>query len=445
MARPKKIRDETTTDKQPLIPEPKQSRAHLLASRLKKTNPDVGTAGDSVKSWRYVDFCDPKRNRPTIAMEWLFGARGLLSGRLMNLIATYSKGKSSFMYFIYACAQKIGAWCCHLESEGAPAPADFIASYGADPDDIMIAGKTSLEDTMIWMDETESTIRGEWGSAVDPDTGKKMKTKFTDPLDPGLDYPIVMGIDSLSSLGLLATVDVDVVDAKKNSGIGQHARKMRGYLRDHVGRFSQRLTLLMLASHQTKKVNMGGGKMQPKDADVDSIAKEAVGIQATYEVIVSSKPWRAKTSPFTQYGDIIELRTTKNKISPRGRAVSMYLNVGNGFDMVETDTNWFLTCKSSPFVDPKLTPRFGTLAPYGTKITCPLLQEKAFQTREEFIAALYSRTDIVAAMREALRIRGFGFDFEVNYSHELDSAEDCIIDPGDDNGGDSEDINTDEE
>ena len=407
----------------------KNTRAHALAARLRKTHPDVSTAGECVTNWKYVDFCDPRNGaRPVISLEWLFGARGLLAGRLINLIATYSKGKSSFMYFMYACAQRLlsGAWCCHLESEGAPAPADFIASYGADPDDLLIAGKTSLEDCMEWIDETEATIRGQWGEGIDPETGRKAKTKFTDPLDPGIERPIIMGIDSLSSLGLQDRVQQDVIDATKSAQPGAHAKRLREYLRSRVGRFNQRQLLLMLASHETKKIEMGGGGggMKAKGADVTSLARDAVGIQATYEVTITSKVWRDKNPPYTKYGDIITFHTDKNKIAPRWRDLDLYLRTGSGFDMVMTDTEWFLTNPESPFVNPQMTPVFGTLSKYGDTITCPLLQEKRFATREEFLAALYARTDIVDGIRQWLRIRGFGFPFETEFrNRELPETE----------------------
>jgi hypothetical protein len=428
----KKTDKKAEEPKKALVPEPGQTRAHMLAARLRDTNPDVGTAADSVNKWSYIDFCDPKKNgRPCLALEWLFGARGLLVGRLLNLIATYSKGKSSFMYLMYACAQRMlnGAWCCHEESEGAPAPADFIASYGCNPDDLVIAGKTSLEETFEWVDETEAMIRGPWGvGEIDPETGKKKASKFVDPFDPLMERPIILGVDSLSSLGLLNKVNVDVADMSKTAQPGAHAKAIREYLRDHVGRFNQRKLLLMLSSHETKKIDMGGkfgGGKNKSQSDVTSIAREAVGIQATYEVTITSKTWRDKDPPYTKYGDIIAMYTEKNKVSPRYRSLDMYLRPGKGYDLTMTDVTWLAKDPESPFVHPEMTPTFGTIATRAGTVKCPLLQEKAFETYDDFLDALYARTDILQGMREWLRIRGFGFKFETDYKLEFEDDDEA--------------------
>lgn len=403
-------------DTKPLIPEPAGSKMHVLAMKLQKNHPDATTASEAARAWRYIDFCDPHTGRPCLALEWLFGARGLLVGRILNLIASYSKGKSSFMYFMYACAQRMlgGAWCCHMETEGAPAPPDFIASYGTNPADLLIGCKTSLESCMEWMDETEATVRGEWGQVKDPETGKIKKSEFTDPLDPLLTMPIIMGIDSLSSLGIEEKVQMDVADKTKTAQPGVHAKKIREYMRERVGRWHQRQLLLMMASHETKKIEMGGG-MKAKGADVTSLAKDAVGIHATYEVLVQSKKWSDKNPPYVQYGDIINLYTTKNKISPRYRNLDLYLRTGKGFDLVQTDVEWFLSNADSPFVHPQMQQVFGTIKRYAGRITCPVLQAESFPTQDAFLDALYKRQDIVMGMREWLRIRGFGFKFETDY------------------------------
>ena len=49
-------------------------------------------------------------------------------------------------------------------------------------------------------------------------------------------------------------------------------------------------------------------------------------------------------------------------------------------------------------------------------ITCKPLSNKSFKTDEEFLRALYENTDTLHVIREGLRIRGFGFDFEAKYT-----------------------------
>jgi len=409
--------------KQKLIePEAPRSKSSLLAERLAKSFPGTLTAGELLGSYRYIDFCNPRSGNPTLAMEWLFGARGLWAGRLLNLIAKYSKGKSSFMYWMYACAQRLasGAWCCHNETEGAPAPPDFIASYGADPDDLLMGESRSLEEMMSWLDETEANIRGSWGTgSIDPATGRAKKSKFTDPFDADLAQPIVVGIDSISALGVENGAMMDVSDKTKTAQPGIQSKKLREYLSERNMRFKQRQVLLMLASHQTDKLDMGGGGMKAKGADVNCRAKEALGIYATYEITLDSKKWCDDKPPYTQYGDIVTIRTTKNKMAPRYREIRLYLRTGSGFDFTQTDMDWLTSNPCSPFVNATLKEKYGDLTTYGAKVTCKLLQEKPFATADEFLNALYANKELVTSMRRDLRMRGFGFDFETKYKDQL--------------------------
>lgn len=415
--------------KKTIIPEAPKSKASILAERLQKKFPGVQTAGGLLGSYRYLDFCDPKSGRPALSMEWLFGARGLWAGRIINLIAHYSKGKSSFMYYMYACAQKLksGAWCNHAETEGAPPPPDFIASYGADPDDMVVAEPRSLEEAMSWVDETEANIRGPWGSGgIDPETGRQMKSKFTEPLDAGMTQPILFGIDSMSALAVENKTMVDVSDKTKVGQPGVSSKLLREYLSEHNMRFKQRYVSLMLASHQTAKIEMGGG-MKAKGEDVNCKAKDAIGIYSTYEVTVNSKQWRAKEAPYTQYGDIVTMRTTKNKMAPRFRELSLYLRTNQGFDWVATDIEWLFTNANSPFVRADMKVRFGEITRRAGTVKCTYLREETFESYDAFLDALYADKEFLPTVREALRLRGFGFKFETDYRAQL--RQDAVVVP----------------
>ena len=45
-----------------------------------------------------------------------------------------------------------------------------------------------------------------------------------------------------------------------------------------------------------------------------------------------------------------------------------------------------------------------------------MVSDKVFKTADEFIDALYSDAERLRKIREILRIKGFGFDFETQYS-----------------------------
>lgn len=410
------------SDKQTVTPTPiigTQGRASALLASVGKLLPNVSTSHSMLERYRYVDFVDPKHNRPILSLEWEFGGRGLWVGRLLHMIAKYSKGKSSFMFFMYACAQRLtsGAWCNHIETEGASAPPDFQASFGVDPKNLVVAEESSLESVLETVDTLEASIRGEWGITVDPETGKKVKSKFQSPLDPQLEAPIVTGVDSISSLGIEESSRADVTNISKAEQPGTHAKKIRKYLSEHVGRFNLRHMLLMLASHQTAKLNMGvPARMVAKGEEVNSRAKEAISIYATYEITMESKRWRDAKDTTQVLGEVIEIFTTKNKMSPRNRKLNIYMRTAKGFDWAQTDMIWLMTNPASPFVDPVLQAQFGTLTMRAGKVTCPILSPtEKYDSVGDFLTAFYANTDLVMAIREALRIRGWGFAFETSY------------------------------
>ena len=391
--------------KKELVSAPVSKQAALL-QRLQTNNTSISSASQLMSKWRYIDFANPKARLPCLSLEWLFGARGLLAGRIMQLRAGYSKGKSSFMYLEYAAAQLMSnAFCMHIETEGAASPSDYIAAFGCNPDNLLVAEIQSLEDCLARVDEVICEIRGGFGGGVSAE-GRQVKSKFTDPLDAAMEAPIVIGIDSLSSLGREDGVNTDIADVGATSGLSYHTRKLREYFRDRVGRFRDTQTLLMLTSHETAKIETGP-KRSFGGPQKSSLAQEAIGIHATYGVDVSSSQWWDKGAGVLK-GDIVTLKTFKNKLSPRFRELDLYLVSSQGFDLVHTDTEFLLGHSASPFTKEECYR-------HSKGITCKPLSDKSFATSEEFLRGLYGNTDFVMSLRERMRIRGCGFAFETQY------------------------------
>ncbi len=404
--------------KKELIPSTPVNRISSLITRMQKSGSVICSAGDMMSRWRYIDFCNPRLSVPSISMEWLFGARGLLAGRIIQLRATFSKGKSSFMYYMYSCAQKpaTDAYCFHVETEGAAAPADFIASFGCSPDKLAVAEIQSLEGCLSQIDEVIAEIRGGRGGGIDPETKKQRKTKYTDPLDVEMKAPIIMGVDSLSSLGLDDKVNEDVADLTKHGAISSHSRMLREHLRNRVGVYRDAQALIMLASHETVKMEIG--KKSFGGPQKNSLGQEAIGVHATYGVDVDSHNWVDKERG-VQLGSKISYHTFKNKLSPRYRKLDVFMRIDSGFDMVETDVQFLLDHPQSPFTSEECWRQGGV----NSGIKCPVLSDKVFRTNEDFIRALYANTELVMKLREKLRIRGFGFAFETDYQKGLDQLE----------------------
>ena len=127
------------------------------------------------------------------------------------------------------------------------------------------------------------------------------------------------------------------------------------------------------------------------------------------------------------------LTTFKSKIAPKNRRVTLFRKLLGGYDLAETDLQFFMNqegklcnCTNNPFAPG------GFLCPEGAKhgITkvrggwsAPMISDKTFKTPDEFVEALYSDKERLMKIREHLRIRGFGFPFETNYTIVDDKGE----------------------
>jgi len=404
--------------KKELIPTSTGSRAQELIASLKKGDHTISTAQGISANWHYIDFANVKLGIPILALEWLFGSRGLLAGRILQLRATFSKGKSSFMYAFYAMAQKQHkAWCMHIETEGAASPSDYVASFGCDIEDLVMAEIASLQDCTSAIDDLIGRIRGGFGGSISEKTGQPVKTVYDDPRDATMKSPIVIGIDSLSALGLETQVKEDVADMTSTPGMAQHSRLLRDWFRRRCHRFMSTQTTLILTSHETAKISVG--KASWGGPQKSALAQEAIGIHATYGADVNASPYKDKGKGIT-LGDVITIKTFKNKISPRGRELEMYLVWNEGFDWIKTEAEFLLRHSASPFADGTL----GKCYKHAHGITCDRLGVENFPTEEEFVKAFHANAELVRICREKLRIRGFGFEFEAKYQPSPTEVED---------------------
>lgn len=413
--------------KKELKPTVEETGIQRLMARMAAKHANVMTATEAMRRVRYMDFMDPHTGLPSITQEYLIGARGFLAGRMTQLRATYSKGKSSFCLLQYAAAQKSSdAYCLHIETEGAMAPADRIAMIGADPDSLLQSECSSLEDCCSMIDELVCEIRGGFGGSIG-DMGRTVKTKYTDPIDPGCDAPIIIGVDSLSALGKEERVQQDVADVGKVPQVGQTAKMLREYFRNRIQRFNQKQVALFLTTQETVKLEMGMKAFAGPQKT--SVAAEAIGIHATFGIDFDSAKWLDKNRG-EQIGDILKLKTFKNKWSPRNRAVELYLTTNNGFDLIHTDAEFLLNHPASPFSgNSDLFSGDKLCYRHSAGITCKPLSDKSFKTEEEFVRAFYENKDMLQAIRNDMKIRGFGFDWEtaatgLNESGELSNEVD---------------------
>lgn len=407
--------------KKTLTPSPPLSRAGALAARLQANHEagEVYCATDIMKDWRYIDFFNPQQNQPCISLEWLFGARGLLAGRIMRLQAGYGKGKSSFMWLMYAAAQRLAkAYCYHIESEATPPPPDFISSFGCNPADLVIAHPRSLEACLEDIDEMLAEIRGGLGGSIDAKTGRTKKTIYVDPLDPNFEAPIIAGIDSFSALGIDSRVNQDILDQAQTASLAEHSRKISKYFQDRNIRFKQCQMLLMIAAQEKAVIKTGlGGRGGP---DKSSIGDAPIGFHATYSVDLSAFTYRDAEG--NDVGERVNMYTTKNKLSPKHRSLELYLIRDHGFDLVMTDFEFLSKHPASPFGEKELYK-------HSHGVSCKMLSEKSFASEQDFLKALYGDANLLASLREKMRIRGFNFEFEQKYVPTPEEIEDNAKSP----------------
>lgn len=409
--------------------------ASLIASLQSSINPDeviVSTASQLYKELQWIPFIDPMSGHPCIALSWLIGCKGFPTGRITQLRASYSAGKSSFLYYLYACAlrgqtdEDVKAWVGHIETEGAPNPPDYIKYFGLDPDSFAYISANSLGAVFSVLDTIVCQIRGGFGGSIG-DTGRVRKTVFTNAQDPTNKYPIILGVDSFSALGDKKEASQDVLDISNAGAMAYVSRELRRYLRDRQQRFARTNTSLFVTSLETAKV--ASGPMAYGGPQKSALGQEALAGAMSFGLDVSDRKWMDAGE---DVGSIQTLKTFKNKFAPRWRSIDLYRAKLGGYSIIDTDLNFLIGHPESPFAPGKvLNPSGGSaISRAGGYIRCPALNsQKAYKSKSEFMFELYDNKDLFMTMLEGLRVRGYGFDFETNFSSNPEIEEDDQEDP----------------
>ena len=400
----------------------------------------VTTITDYFKNMKYIDMFDPVKGRPCLAMEWLLGARGFPCGKVYQLRASFSSGKSSFLYYVYGCAlhgsmseKDRKAYVMHVETEGAPNPADYVAQFGVNPSLFMYVKANDLNDLFKKIDTFDMALHGGRDGTVNPETGRATKSKFTkeNALDPEMTKPSIVGVDSLSNVG--SDAGGDFVDLDKSEKPGGDSKDVRRFFRAREQDYDRHQLTLFVTTHETTEIKTGPGAGYggPKSTARN---QKALGMALTVAIDTKDYPW--KDADKNVLGSKQILTTFKSKLAPRNRSITLFRKNLGGYDMAETDLQFFMgdpknnNCTQNPFLPG------GFLCPEGAKCgitkvrggwSAPLVSDKVFKTADEFVAALYSDEERLKKIREHLRIRGFGFDFETKYTTPADSEEEKSI------------------
>lgn len=401
------------------------------AAGIKDADESVTTIADYWEKMKWIDMYDPINNRPCIAMEWLLGARGFPVGKVCQLRGSFSSSKSTFLYHVYGCAMRGStkedrkAWVMHIETEGAPNSADYVARYGCDPSLFAHVKTNDMNDMFRKIDAFDMTLHGGREGTVNPETGRVTKSRFSkeDALDPEMEKPAIVGIDSLSNVG--SDAGGDFVDLEKSEKPGGDSKDVRRVFRAREQDWDRHQLTMFVTTHETTEIKTGPGAGYggPKSTARN---QKALGMALTIAIETLDVEWKGGRDGKEVLGSKQYLKTFKSKIAPRNRKVTLFRKLLGGYDFAETDLQFFMSvdgklsnCANNPFAPG------GFLCPDGAKCgitkvrggwSAPLVSDKPFKTPDEFVEALYSNQDLLRKIREHLRIRGFGFDFETKYS-----------------------------
>jgi len=358
-------------------------------------------ATDVSATWRYIDFTDVSKNRPCLPLEYLYGTRGLICGRIVKYNAVHAAGKSASIFMNYAMGQRQGVWATHLESEETPPPPDFQRHLGCNPKELIVQFPHNVSNCL---DEAETFIR-----------------TVRESLDPDKKHPIIVGIDSVSGLAS-KTLNPSAAEKKEENKQGKvafHSRAFSEFFREKLPMFKE-YDAVMVSSGQLKADIGAASVFGAKGPQQTSLADAPFSYHASWTVEITHGKWWVEG--VGDIGETITCRTTKNKLASRGRMIKIHLLKPElaggdvGWDFTEAHKTLFL--KAKPFDE-------DTYTNSGGWHKHPKLNGgKSVQNFTEFLDLMYDNEEVLMECRRNLRIRGFGLDFEAPYIAEEPDAGD---------------------
>jgi len=355
--------------------------------------------------YRFLDFCDMRRDRPCLPLEYVYGTRGLMTGKLIKYEAKEGDGKSSSIFMNYGMFQRRGgAYVVHLESEEAPPPADFMHHLGCDPDQVLIEHPSDVGNCFERIED--------W------------MTKIRTDIDPKKEHPIVISVDSISGL---AGKDPNDKKAKGGDSLSMHSRAISKWFRDKIELLTKHDTVLLCSGQlkaNIKIASFGGGGGGRKNKESVTIAEAPIAYHATWVVeLYHNRYW---VDGIGDMGEVITIKCIKNKQGdPQRQAKVRLLRPKHaegkvGWDWDEANKDLFF---GNPTTKKLCWPNDEATSGGGWYRHKDILENKNFRW-DDFIEEIYKREDILMDVRNNLRIRGFGLPFETDYKLKGKDAKD---------------------
>jgi RecA/RadA recombinase len=319
-------------------------------------------------------------------MEYFFGTRGLLCGRVVHFVAEEATGKSSMIYLMYGMTQRTSqAWDLHYETESAIAPPDFVYHLGCDPTKVLFERPHSVDECLTAAEEFVKTVRKD--------------------IDPQKKLPIIVGIDSVSGLAS-GEMNMDTGETETDASLGKHARAFAKFFREKLDYFEYNDAVILSSAQLKANINTDvkkGGNPHKKHS---SIAEGAFKYHASF--IVEMNHYKLEENG-VNVGERVRMIMTKNKLAPKNRIMELelYRDRPVAWDFNKANTNLLFSC-DSPF-------KPGTFTAVSGWYKCDAVAGGKNMRGPDFVDAFYSDTALVMECRERLKIRGFGFKFETDY------------------------------
>lgn len=364
---------------------------------------------DQSKSWKFIDFLDPKTNLPALGLEHLFGTRGLLCGRSYKIEAGEGVGKSTFCFLMYGAAQlRHDATCIHLESEMATQQESYIEQFGADTEKILQTQPGSLRDALYALVE--------FGNQAKEVEGREK-------------IPTLISLDSVSGFSSDEDLAGEATTADNVGGLGYHARKMSAFFRDYGYWLQDKDVALMMTAQLREKINTGFGYSGSQDAET-TIAGRPIDYHSTGILqMTSTKLWEDENGGTAgkkrDSGNKITLKLRKNKLAGRGRIVPpVMLRPDEGFDFLMHNYELFRMYDEQLRFDDNGKALL-QIDMRGSWLTCEKYGHKSQgqDGMRELAEKVLQDEETVMRIRERLRIYGFGFDFETRAYERMRRAE----------------------
>jgi RecA/RadA recombinase len=185
--------------------------------------------------------------------------------------------------------------------------------------------------------------------------------------------------------------------------MGKHARAFSKFFRGKLDFFEYADAFLM-ASAQLK-ANIQTGFQVPGASKTTTIADGPFKFHSSWIIHMTHRKLKEND---VDVGEQVVCTMTKNKLAPKNRKLVIHLyRDGRGWDFTKANID-LLFSNTSPFPD--------EFSGSGGWYRHSEINDGKNLRAPQFVEAFYAHPTLLDRCREKLRIRGFGYDFETNYS-----------------------------